>query len=104
MTVIFLDLEKKQKLLEETCDQYSHFLLLEKGDLQVGIPNNITNMDKMRALAQTTTSRERFLAHYEHNLSEESLNSRTEFTRSQTKLPHTEKVSLHINGINRNSI
>lgn len=78
-----------------------HFLLLEKGDLQDGIPNSITNTAKMRVLAQTTTSRERFLAHYEHDLSEES---RREFTCSQTKLTHTEKASLHINGINWNSI
>lgn len=51
----------------------------EKRDLQDGIPNNITSTDKMRVLAQTTISRERFLAHYEHDLSEES---RREFTRS----------------------
>jgi len=37
----------------------THLLLLEIGDLQDGIPNFFTNRDKMRVLAQTTTSRER---------------------------------------------
>lgn len=104
MTVIFLNLEKKKSVGGNLRSVKTVSLLLEKGDLQDGIPNNITNTDKMRVLAQTTTSRERFLAHYEHDLSEESLNSRREFTCSQTKLTRTEKASLHINGINWNSV
>lgn len=79
----------------------SHFLWLEKGDLQYEIPDNITNSDKMRVLAQTATSRERFLARYEHDLLEES---RRKFNSAQTKLTHTEKASWNINGINWNSV